>query len=118
MPTLMLHSQFTPTTSTEWRRIHRPGLPRKSLKAGKRFSISHWVMNVLRDDGRSPSFGGISMAGRKSRDEDRIRVSAGTVRNLGSSEINFRLKLCDGQVVDDAGKIYDVHEATKRIPWV
>ena len=50
---------------------------------------------------------------RRSSNKDRRRPSGETKAGL---YVPFKFQ--DGKVVDDAGNIYDVHEATERIPWV
>ena len=50
---------------------------------------------------------------RRSSNKDRRRPSGETKAGL---YVPFKFQ--DGKVVDDAGNIYDVHEAAERIPWV
>ena len=50
---------------------------------------------------------------RRSSNKDRRSPSGETKAGL---YVPFKFQ--DGKVVDDAGNIYDVHEATERIPWV
>ena len=109
--TLSIYSHFIPKIQTD----SSARLAAAIFNSQERISREPLAMNSMHDGSQSPSIGWITMGGGGGRSSDSGRKPSGKAR---ISEPILKLKIQDGQVVDDAGKVYDLHEAAERIPWI
>ena len=115
--TLSIYSHFIPRMQTD----SSDRLAAAIFNSQEKVLGSPLAMNSMHDGyGSSASVSWMSMSNDSGRSSGpgRRRPTAKTEGKAKLPEPTPKLKIQDGQVVDEAGRVYDLHEAAEAIRWV